>query len=60
MNKIELLEIVKKGEDSYTEFKEEKVHSDKLAAEIVAFANTEGGNLIIEVSITLEQQAGKE
>jgi len=50
MNKIELLEIVKKGEDSYTEFKEEKVHSDNLAAEIVAFANTEGGNLIVGVS----------
>ena len=50
MNKIELLEIVKKGEDSYTEFKEEKVHPDKLAAEIVAFANTDGGNLIIGVS----------
>ena len=50
MNKIELLEIVKKGEDSYTEFKEERAHSDQLAAEIVAFANTEGGNLIIGVS----------
>ncbi len=50
MNKIELLEIVKKGEDSFTEFKEEGIHSDKLAAEIVAFANTEGGNLIIGVS----------
>ena len=50
MDKVELLEIVKKGEDSYTEFKEEKVHSDKLASEIVAFANTEGGNLIIGIS----------
>ncbi len=47
MNKIELLEIVKRGEDSFAEFKEEGIHSDKLAAEIVAFANTEGGNLII-------------
>lgn len=50
MNKIELLEIVEKGEDSYTEFKEERAHSDQLAAEIVAFANTEGGNLIVGVS----------
>ena len=50
MNKIELLEIVKKGEDSFTEFKEEMSHQDDLAAEIVAFANTEGGNLIIGVS----------
>ncbi|MCK4446158.1 MAG: putative DNA binding domain-containing protein, partial [Candidatus Marinimicrobia bacterium] len=50
MDKIELLEIIARGEDSYTEFKEERVHSDKLAAEIVAFANTEGGNLIVGVS----------
>jgi len=50
MDKIELLEIIARGEDSYTEFKEEKVHSDNLAAEIVAFANTEGGNLIVGVS----------
>lgn len=50
MNKIELLEIIKKGEDSFTEFKQEMKHQDKLAASIVAFANTEGGNLIIGVS----------
>ena len=50
MNKIELLELIKKGEDSYTEFKEETVHPDKLAAGIVAFANTDGGILIIGVS----------
>ena len=50
MDRKELIEIIEKGEDSFTEFKEEKVHSDKLAAEIVAFANTEGGNLIIGVS----------
>jgi len=50
MNKIELLEIVKKGEDSFIEFKEEMSHQDDLAAEIVAFANTEGGKLIIGVA----------
>lgn len=50
MNKIDLLELVKKGEDSFTEFKEEMSHPDDLAAEIVAFANIEGGNLIIGVS----------
>ena len=33
MNKIELLEIVKKGEDSYTEFKEERVYSNQSAEE---------------------------
>ena len=50
MNKVELLEIIKKGEDSFTEFKEEKVHPDDLAAEIVAFANTEGGKILLGVS----------
>ena len=50
MEKEELMEIIKKGEDSFTEFKEEKVHSDDLAAEIVAFANTEGGNLIMGIA----------
>lgn len=42
--------MIEKGEDSFTEFKEEKVHPDDLAAEIVAFANTEGRSLIIGVS----------
>ncbi len=50
MNKIEFMELLKKGEDSYTEFKEEKVHPEKLAKTIVAFANTAGGNLIIGVA----------
>lgn len=50
MNKEELTEIIEKGEDSFTEFKEEKVHPDELAAEIVAFANTEGGRILLGIS----------
>jgi len=50
MDKEELTEIIEKGEDSFTEFKEEKVHSDDLAAEIVAFANTEGGRILLGIS----------
>lgn len=50
MNKKELLEIIEKGEDSFTELKEEKIHSNDLAAEIVAFANTEGGFILLGVS----------
>jgi len=50
MDKEELTEIIEKGEDSFTEFKEEKVHPDDLAAEIVAFANTEGGRILLGVS----------
>jgi len=50
MDKKELLEIIEKGEDSFTEFKEEKIHPDDLSAEIVAFANTEGGVILLGVS----------
>ena len=50
MDKRELMEIIEKGEDSFIEFKEEKVHSDDLASEIVAFANTEGGIILLGVS----------
>lgn len=50
MNEKELIELIVKGEDSYTEFKEEKVHSNDLAAEIVAFANTEGGKILLGLS----------
>jgi predicted HTH transcriptional regulator len=49
---IELLDIVKKGEDSRTQFKESIQSADSLAVEITAFANTKGGQLIIGVSDT--------
>ena len=50
MDREELREIIEKGEDSFIEFKEEKVHPDDLAAEIVAFANTEGGRMLLGIS----------
>lgn len=50
MEKRDLLTMILKGEDSFTEFKDEKVHPDDLAAEMVAFSNTEGGTLVIGVS----------
>jgi len=50
MDREELTEIIEKGEDSFIEFKEEKVHTDDLAAEIVAFANTEGGKMLLGIS----------
>ncbi len=50
VDKIELLEIVAQGEDYYTEFKEETTHPDDLAGEIVAFANSDGGRLIIGIT----------
>jgi len=50
MNEVELLQLIRQWEDSYTEFKEESAHSDDLAATIVAFANTDGGRLILGVA----------
>ena len=50
MTEEELRRRVRLGEDSYTEFKERIDHPESLAGEIVAFANTEGGRLIVGVS----------
>lgn len=50
MNKNELLEIIDNGESSYIEFKEEAVKPKDLGEEFIAFANSEGGTVIIGVS----------
>ena len=50
MNKEELIEIIEKGEDSFVEFKEEMIHPDDLAAEMVAFSNSEGGKILLGIS----------
>ncbi len=50
MRQKELLEIIKNGESSKIEFKEERVHPNTLAEEIVAFANFEGGTILIGVN----------
>lgn len=49
MNKSELLELIKNGENSFLEFKEEQVRPNELAAEIVAFANAEGGVILLGI-----------
>lgn len=49
MNLTELQQRVTRWENIHTEFKETLVHPDDLAASIVAFANTDGGQLIIGV-----------
>ncbi|WP_297421920.1 RNA-binding domain-containing protein [Clostridium sp.] len=46
----ELLEVVNNGENFYIEFKEEQIKSKDLGEEIVAFANSEGGTILIGVS----------
>jgi ATP-dependent DNA helicase RecG len=50
MNLSELHERIARWEDLHTEFKEWPVHPDDLAANLVAFANTDGGQLIFGVA----------
>ncbi len=50
MNLKELKELVKKGEGLHLEFKLKAAHPEKIVREIVAFANTEGGILLIGVN----------
>lgn len=42
--------LVKKGEGQHTEFKLKTNHPEKIIREVVAFANADGGNLLIGVS----------
>lgn len=49
MDKLELFERVAAGEDSFTEFKREIGDNDKFANELIAFANTEGGQVFVGV-----------
>lgn len=50
MTKINITNLLQQGENASLEFKETLVRPDSLAKEIVAFANTQGGNLLIGVS----------
>lgn len=45
----EVLTLIHQGENSSVEFKSANAHPDSLAREIVAFANTQGGTLLIGV-----------
>lgn len=49
MNKTELLEIIRNGENSGIEFKRDDVHPQSLAKEIAALANLEGGHILLGV-----------
>ncbi|RZN41667.1 MAG: ATP-binding protein, partial [Methanosarcinales archaeon] len=50
MKPTELITRINKGEDLHTEFKERLIHTDDLAASIIAFANTDGGQMIFGVN----------
>lgn len=49
MDLKELKALVKKGEGLHLEFKLKATHPEKIVREIVAFANTEGGLLLVGV-----------
>lgn len=51
MEAIELIELLLRGEDSHTQFKQAQDirNATSLAAEMVAFANAEGGHILIGV-----------
>lgn len=50
METVELLEIAARGEDSRHQFKENVTNASSLAAEIVAFANSGGGEIFIGIA----------
>jgi hypothetical protein len=49
MTTDEMRELIKEGENQKVEFKEEEVEAKKLAKELVAFANTNDGIILIGV-----------
>ena len=49
MNKSELLELIVNGENSGVEFKLDQIRPVQLAKEIVAFANFQGGRIVLGV-----------
>lgn len=49
MFKAELMEIIANGENSGVEFKRDDVRPEQLAKEVVAFANVQGGRILLGV-----------
>jgi len=49
MLKVEVTELIRNGESSGVELKRDDVHPDSLAKEIAAFANFEGGHILLGV-----------
>jgi ATP-dependent DNA helicase RecG len=49
MNRTDLEEMLANGESSTVEFKTDELHPGSLAEEIVAFANTTGGTILLGV-----------
>lgn len=50
MEAIDLIELVGRGEDSHTQFKQDVTNATSLAGDLVAFSNSDGGRIVIGVS----------
>jgi len=50
MEAIELIELISRGEDSRTQFKQNITNAKSLAGDIVAFSNSKGGIIIVGVN----------
>lgn len=49
MNRMELEELIRNGENSGVEFKRDDVHAERLAREMAALLNLEGGSILLGV-----------
>lgn len=54
MDEAELLQLLARGEDSRHQFKRDASNSDRLAAELAAFANSGGGRLFLGVPMMVQ------
>lgn len=50
MQAIELIELIGRGEDSRTQFKQTITNPESLAGDLVAFSNSKGGRIVIGVN----------
>ena len=50
MEAIELIELIGRGEDSRTQFKQTVTNSESVAGDLVAFSNSKGGRIIVGVN----------
>ena len=67
VNRTDLLELIRNGENSAVEFKRDDIRPEKLAAEIAALLNLEGGYILLGVeddgtvtSLTRESKEAEE
>ena len=49
MNRTELFDLIRNGENSTLEFKRDDIQNHALAKELVAFLNLEGGTVLLGV-----------